>query len=601
MKKLLLILLFPTLLLAQISSIDANNPGVWDQVDDVLFNNWGYFENAINGTSSFDVNSLTTASNPCVDVTYPDFGAVGDGVTDDAPAIRAAIANLGAVQHTQTLATTSSRRLYFPKGIYRIGSAITADTDNAVQYVEITGDKAILVIDAGVVAFGGIATECHFTGLQFHGGAVAISIKTNNTDTSKITIDNCIFLEQTTACIRADSGSNSTLLNIDNCKFMQYSNPTSAVLDCGSLDATTFFRCWVSGSPTRPFIASGARLTIRDCQLYPDDTDPWIEQTGASVILNNTLFSGEDGGGTIVDFNNAGGQLRVENCNLFSNNAAVDFNELPSVFVWRNNTGTIGTVEGFQFNASNISQADVNDFWTAIPEWDIKGEVIFNSGSQALSGLFNMVDDKIFDRIPVIDINDVNVVVPAHTASYGQSVTSTIAVSTNQSDPIMGYTCSKAVASADDQSINIKWTTALNGLDAGPYTCVRYYYVESVTGVWIKTWACRRNQYIHLAQGPHILSMPFDYDGDHDEIGFNWSNAIDTDTVWYGPSKILEGYREVDSINTIAYGEAAPTASIQFYIMDKVVNTSPGSGVPTGWVCSVAGTPGTWVAEPNYP
>lgn len=49
----------------------------------------------------------------------------------------------------------------------------------------------------------------------------------------------------------------------------------------------------------------------------------------------------------------------------------------------------------------------------------------------------------------------------------------------------------------------------------------------------------------------------------------------------------------------IGYGTAAP-ASGYHQVGDVVLNTVPASGQPMGWACSVAGSPGTWVAMPNY-
>lgn len=46
------------------------------------------------------------------------------------------------------------------------------------------------------------------------------------------------------------------------------------------------------------------------------------------------------------------------------------------------------------------------------------------------------------------------------------------------------------------------------------------------------------------------------------------------------------------------YGTAAPTAGT-WAVGRKVINAVPTVGQPQGWICTVAGTPGTWVALPN--
>lgn len=50
----------------------------------------------------------------------------------------------------------------------------------------------------------------------------------------------------------------------------------------------------------------------------------------------------------------------------------------------------------------------------------------------------------------------------------------------------------------------------------------------------------------------------------------------------------------VNSTKKITYASAAP-ASGTAVVGDIVYNTAPASGQPIGWVCTVAGTPGTWI------
>jgi hypothetical protein len=48
----------------------------------------------------------------------------------------------------------------------------------------------------------------------------------------------------------------------------------------------------------------------------------------------------------------------------------------------------------------------------------------------------------------------------------------------------------------------------------------------------------------------------------------------------------------------ITYGTAAPVANT-WAVGDRVINQTPVVGQPKSWVCTVAGTPGTWVSEGN--
>jgi hypothetical protein len=48
----------------------------------------------------------------------------------------------------------------------------------------------------------------------------------------------------------------------------------------------------------------------------------------------------------------------------------------------------------------------------------------------------------------------------------------------------------------------------------------------------------------------------------------------------------------------IGYAAASPTSGT-WKVGDRVYNSVPAVGQPKSWVCTVAGTPGTWVSEGN--
>lgn len=58
--------------------------------------------------ATHSTSSSSTTSTPVTTINVKDYGAVGDGITDDSAAIKAAQAAL-----------TSGQRLYFPEGSYR--------------------------------------------------------------------------------------------------------------------------------------------------------------------------------------------------------------------------------------------------------------------------------------------------------------------------------------------------------------------------------------------------------------------------------------------------------------------------------------------------
>lgn len=75
---------------------------------------------------------------PSTYVSVKDFGAVGDGVTDDQPAIQSAINYLESV--------TSTRRLFFPRGVYLLNDSLTCDAVSNIP-LEFYGESAQNVVD----------------------------------------------------------------------------------------------------------------------------------------------------------------------------------------------------------------------------------------------------------------------------------------------------------------------------------------------------------------------------------------------------------------------------------------------------------------------
>jgi hypothetical protein len=237
-----------------------------------------------------------------------DFGATGDGTTDDTAAILAAIAAAQAAVVSGTYgggaALGTAPTVFFPNGVYKVTSALTPDTAQAVEFLNFVGEsQSTIVASAGITVFGGIGYETNFKGLTITGGAVAISIKTNNVDHSVININQCIFNEQTTNCIQTDTNSPSTLLNIEQCKFLLFTS-TGTVLYLNTADGCNFDNNWVEiNSNVGFYIGSNVIFNITNMLGVPltnmNTTGYWIKNYG-SIRAKNCRFGGEGGGCPII-------------------------------------------------------------------------------------------------------------------------------------------------------------------------------------------------------------------------------------------------------------------------------------------------------------
>jgi hypothetical protein len=99
-------------------------------------------------------------------------------------------------------------------------------------------------------------------------------------------------------------------------------------------------------------------------------------------------------------------------------------------------------------------------------------------------------------------------------------------------------------------------------------------------------------------------------------VGMRWGSSSNVLMSFNGPtSPVTYGRSEAigESLNIRGFwlglnanaryrttGTAAPTTGT-WARGDIVENINIASGQPMGWGCSVAGTPGTWIAMPNWP
>lgn len=122
------------------------------------------------------------------------FGAKGDGVTDDAPAINAAIA---------AAKLDGYRTLFFPTGIYKILSPLD-QLNSSFEVVNVLGENARLTtIDGSALGAGvplmrtfggsGILTNSEIKNLTFLGSQTQIGFR--NQGTCGLTIINCVFAQ----------------------------------------------------------------------------------------------------------------------------------------------------------------------------------------------------------------------------------------------------------------------------------------------------------------------------------------------------------------------------------------------------------------------
>ena len=238
-------------------------------------------------------------------VSVRDFGATGDGVTDDTTAINRAIQGIYSATYND-ISSKVRRSIYFPAGSYRVSSTILIP-----PYATLRGDgrENTLLVSSNI-----IAPVLQTTDSQFNG--------TGSTKSRDILIEN-LGVQQT---------GNASLIT------------SSALLLDGTRAArivNVSFRGNTSGAPTNNLVYVTDRV-----------------QSVRGITLEQCSFNYAGSGVNVVTQGTGISSIRLDNCYFdnLSNVAYYTSNGVAGVSTINNYYGTVGAVRkiGFNGNLSSI-------------------------------------------------------------------------------------------------------------------------------------------------------------------------------------------------------------------------------------------------------
>ncbi len=552
-------------------------------------------------------------------VSVKDFGAVGDGVADDTAAIRSAIAyqqSTGIGNVTPAPAHYSKFWVHFPKGKYRI----TGDLSNGVQMngLYLTGDHAVINVAPGVTAIGNINYMASINGLTFSEGATHIAIATTNPDTNMINVDECEFIEPTGPAITTASGSNSTQLSVTRCKFFVTNNANAQVCSIVTCDYARFEKCWVTADTA----GTKAAFEVTDCNLTITELvgvdGPnlvyWIKVsgTGGGLYCENNRFGAEAGGpsGALIwwqapALNPATGglMLAMKNCMAYCTGPLVRFDAIPNIV---DITGQYGLVlSPPAFVTSGITTTNIqrvlgdatNWFNIEVNGWNYNKLIAPDSTAAAIAVQGIPIAQEGVGVLAKPRASALILQIQGETGGYSPTVNiSNVTASTGTND--FGLTFRQYASTANNAYFDLRYTTMLSGLSAGIYTAVVDLEVTTDTACEPRIKAGTHAWQAVLTKGKHTICVPFYYD----TAGTVAGNVVSVDhydmpngcTIRIHRIRVFSGHVIVSTENCDMTGSAAPSGTIQAYVGDVVQNTAPVSAGYIGWVCTTAGTPGTW-------
>ena len=263
-------------------------------------------------------------------VNVKEFGAKGNGVTDDTAALKAAIAE-------QQLLMPGGGELYFPYG--------TCDTLKLQSVCDVrgVGNPQIVMTDPKKdIMSASAAWRMTFTGLTFVDGRRQLALVNPNLDTGAIYIENCKFMRSEEQAI--ETSLRSTNVFIEKCHFLQCEQALTT-----TTDMVTMRDSWITskmGMTDKAQIeARGDMMLLENLCLVPlvsGVRQRWIDNYSAWFLTCRSVrFGGEFGGFTpIYNFAKAiyvasGPSILVEDCTIGANgsynaNCAVYCEEVPN-------------------------------------------------------------------------------------------------------------------------------------------------------------------------------------------------------------------------------------------------------------------------------
>ena len=519
----------------------------------------------INSGNANDISYTLTAAGATLQsvqtkleqyVSVKDFGAVGDGVTNDTAAIQAAI--------------TASNSVYIPFGSYLVNAQINLKS-NLTIYADLGAKLVLAPAVTPYVLRGDTMSNIRITNLEIEGNGIVGFSTIYLSNVSEVLFDNCKVTKSGSNGIYISTGSNVTVQNstlsnnyfygiefrdCDNCKAIANLCAENGITGVATSTGGRGIMLWRS----RGCYIAGNRLSLNTeygFRIYSEAAD--ATTSNYNVVTGNVLTDNVRADLVLYD---EGAAFSFVARNTLSDNIiyrSVDTTDLNSVCVLQgdfntyvNNhifkSGAFGTDAGFNFfnaNYCTISNCSVYNM-----------DVAFSTSSST-----NITIDNCFGNVvgKGLTIPTEGIIVRNSKFLHGGAGATDVCIDNStatgknfyEGNFISGFYQGVVVA---DQSVALFGNTTVGSTNAG----------LRKTGNVTATIEAANNSWD--SANPFLLSAYSRTGSTHDQAVIKYT--------------------------------AAPT-TLSWTRGDTAWNEEPTVGQPVGWMCTVAGTPGTWVAMAN--
>jgi hypothetical protein len=578
-------------------------------------------------------------------INVKDYGATGDGVTDDT----------AKLQEAATFAGTSGRSLFIPgtSSYYKLSDTISIPAGVTVYGA---GLKSRIKQTAREKNVFSLANDCVLDGLNIEGdGSSSTGIDfTKNNGVVISGVRNCVVRN---CFIHAFEFNGVFLQNALNCVVSsnifwdnKYSNETSADIICysgteGGRVLITGNRCFSNNSEGIFFDAQGFDhdCVISDNICITLDASTWAEVSSGSLLRRHGVMLGYNGGtgrylvsGNICRNTRQTGiyyqsatvptsavQIIGNQCSLNGVNP-IDPSLAAGIYAAAQGKGDLimgNAIDDFTFDTEFA-----NGGIAVKPS--VPGQVAANASTLVIgntirrSGCHGIIMGGYAIRVSVSDNSIVDSARSdicwspiAATANVGELLISGNRVVRNntnspaveldfQSSTLSLYVRNNHLTGSNSatnsaQNSGVKWSQAAPKIHVTDNIILGFYHgvyqSNFISGRSFTAQYIDRNTFETCTNGIMVAGTSTDpVLPVQDNVFINVTTKVSGAALGFDVVKIAQRFGD-----KIYFQESAIPTTGTWAVGDRVQQLTPSVGSPKGWVCTVAGTPGTWVSEGN--